>query len=205
MYFYNLPTSSCATTSSSYTDVATCQANLAAYLPGKTTGVCYTTLSACEAVSPAPMYFYNLPTSSCATTSSSYTDVATCQANLAAYLPGKTTGVCYTTLSACEAVSPAPMYFYNLPTSSCATTSSSYTDVATCQANLAAYLPGKTTGVCYTTLSACEAVSPAPMYFYNLPTSSCATTSSSYTDVATCQANLAAYLPGKQLVSATQH
>ena len=173
---YNSSHADCSNTS------VTCEQNLANVLPGSlTTGICFN--SAAECASCNAMYYQKLNTStntySCVMTNHSYNSShadcsntsVTCEQNLAVVLPGNlTTQVCFS--SAAECASCNAMYYRKLDTSSgtysCVMTSHSYnsnhadcsnTNV-TCEQNLAAVLPGQTTGVCYTSAAACNQIAP---------------------------------------------
>ena len=64
MYYYNTQLKTCNVTSSFYNlnthkecgklNPPTCETNLATYLPGKTTGICYPSLSSCQSANPTP-------------------------------------------------------------------------------------------------------------------------------------------------------
>ena len=49
MYYCKTSNYSCQQTSSTYTSIANCEANLQQYLPGQTTGICYVASNSCSA------------------------------------------------------------------------------------------------------------------------------------------------------------
>ena len=105
MHYCHIPDYVVRQTASLYSDTGTCQANLAYYLPGQTTGVCYLSRGTAETecFPPQNMYYCHIPDYGVRQTSSQYTNTSGCQANLGYYLPGQTTGICYKSAAAAQA------------------------------------------------------------------------------------------------------
>lgn len=171
-----------------------CESNLTAYLSGKTTGACYATEVGCQSncSKPQQMYYCNTATNACDLTTSQYIpsnhkdpqNNSLCEANLAAYLPGKTSEGCYAMRTDCDAKCPPPqpagvgrMYFCNTTNYACQQTSGlyllstqqSYEQYFSCSENLNTYLPGKTTGACYASASSCQNACVQPGSATNTP------------------------------------
>ena len=105
---------SCTQTSNSYANLQDCENALQQHLSGQTTGKCYASSSACSSVCgvPTPAHYYYCKTSvtpnSCTQTSNTYTSAQTCEAALQQHLSGQTTGVCYSSSSACSTACGIP-------------------------------------------------------------------------------------------------
>lgn len=54
MYYYHTDLRACQATTAVYVDAASCQYNLSLYLAGKTTGICYPSLTLCQSANPTP-------------------------------------------------------------------------------------------------------------------------------------------------------
>lgn len=182
----------------------TCEQNLQSYLAGKTTGSCYATQTGCasECAPTQLMYYCDNTDNTCKQTVSNYYPIshredkatAFCEDNLATYLPGKTTGACYASASTCSSNCPLPpapkgvnMYYCDTRNYSCRQTTNTYNPTTQesyegmyipCSDNLNVYLPGITTGTCYTAQTSCESacvpagVTPLP----TMPTTTIAPT-----------------------------
>lgn len=189
MYICKTATYTCTQTSSTYSadtsGITSCQGNLNQYLPGQTTGTCYPLQSSCQSAckAPPPPATYNCP-SKCSgnydyTKASAYTSTTSncanpiadtvtyscdcsCGANSAQHL---TFGTC---TQQCAQPTAKKMHFCNTVSKSCVETTTPYSDKPACQANLAQFLSGQTTGTCYDTATDCQTActanaTPAPV------------------------------------------
>ncbi len=120
-YYYSLDSKGCVATTRNYNSAEmdcdggtgkTCVVNLQEALPGKTGGSCFKTEELCLASKAicSPRYYFNTVSKLCVATNRSYDskDVdcdgqtnKTCAANLQDWEPGRTTGICYASQTAC--------------------------------------------------------------------------------------------------------
>lgn len=185
MYYCKTADNTCAKTSSPYTadtaGVTACKNNLAQYLGGQTTGVCYTTQTSCTTACATNTFqcpskcsgnydytktsVYTSTTANCANPVAgtiTYSCDCACGANSIQHL---TYGTC---TQQCAQTASKKMHYCNSTSKTCVETADAYINTTACQANLTQFLAGQTTGICYDTPTNCQAacgvnITPTPI------------------------------------------
>lgn len=191
MYYFNTQNSTCTITPIGFASVDACKSALVSY-GSATTGVCYTSLSACQtangggstpipttaggngtasptiAAGGSPLYYFNKLQSVCKSTSpKSFTSIAACQTFISGYGSTATTGVCFNTLAECQASASTPLpktekYYYNTQQSICKSTAPKTFSTVAECQTFISAYGSATTGQCFDTLSSCQGIPTTP-------------------------------------------